>query len=46
MNEQGKKIYEPPRIEIIEFELKESIASSADHGSNVVCSETTWGEDW
>ncbi|GEM_PF-3438711 len=35
-------IYERPVAEIHEFELQDSIASSADHGPNLSCSESIW----
>ncbi len=38
-NGRKEKTYEPPRIDIIEFQLEESIASSLDHGPNLSCSE-------
>lgn len=37
--EKEKEIYEKPEATIIEFELKDSIASSADTGSDAICSE-------
>jgi len=46
MKEKEVKVYEPPRIEVIEFELEDSIASSGDYGPNVSCGETTWGDGW
>jgi hypothetical protein len=32
-----KELYETPQIEIIEFELEDSIAASGDFGSNTFC---------
>ena len=32
-----KEIYESPLIEIIEFELEDSIAASGDFGSSTFC---------
>jgi hypothetical protein len=34
-----KEIYVEPIIEIIEFELEDSIALSGDFGSSTICSE-------
>ena len=34
-----KEVYETPVIEIIEFELEDSIAASGDFGSGTICSE-------
>ncbi len=43
--EKGRKekTYEPPRIDIIEFQFEESIASSLDHGPNLSCGEEIFG---
>jgi hypothetical protein len=35
----SKETYEVPKIEIIEFEIEDSIASSGDNGSDLICSE-------
>jgi len=35
--------YEKPTIEIITFELNDSIASSMDHGPNLSCGENIFG---
>jgi len=40
-----KKVYEPPVIEVITFELEDSIASSGDYGPNLSCSEQSWWGD-
>lgn len=37
--EEKKDTYERPTAIIIEFELKDNIASSADTGSDAICSE-------
>jgi hypothetical protein len=34
-----KEIYETPELEIIEFELEDSIAASGDFGSGTICGE-------
>lgn len=41
IKEEKKKleVYEEPQIEIIEFELEDSIALSGDFGSSTICSE-------
>lgn len=36
---EKKEHYESPEIEIIEFELEDSIALSGDFGSSTICSE-------
>ncbi len=36
---KSKEIYERPEVDIVEFELEDSIASSADTGSDTICSE-------
>ncbi len=41
--QEEKLTYEPPKIDIVTFELEDSIASSGDYGSNAVCSEGIWG---
>lgn len=40
MEKEEKKIYEPPQADIVEFEMKEHIASSADNGASTICSES------
>jgi len=35
----GKQIYETPTVEIVEFTLEESIATSGDFGSGTLCGE-------
>jgi hypothetical protein len=35
--------YTAPIVEIIEFKLEESIASSTDFGSNSICGEEIFG---
>lgn len=37
--EKKKEIYETPEIEVIEFELVDSIATSGDFGAGLACSE-------
>jgi hypothetical protein len=39
---QTKKDYERPTIEIIEFSLEDSIATSMDFGPSTICGEQTW----
>jgi len=42
MIKEKKKVlekYEEPQIEIIEFELEDSIAASGDFGSSTICGE-------
>ena len=41
MNEK-KQQYERPVAQIIEFELEDHIAASAQYGPNLSCSETVW----
>jgi len=36
--------YEKPCLEVIEFVMEDSIASSADYGSNVICTESFFGQ--
>jgi hypothetical protein len=43
MKKGKKEIYESPQIEIIEFELKDSIAASGDFGSNTFCGDEVFG---
>ena len=41
MNEKKPtETYQKPVAEIVEFELKDHIASSADNGSDTICSES------
>lgn len=42
MKKKQKEIYESPRIEVIEFELEDSIAVSGD-SSGVGCGEEMYG---
>ncbi len=43
MNEKNKKEeYVKPMIEIIEFSLEESIATSLDFGPSTMCGEEMW----
>jgi hypothetical protein len=37
MRKDKKEIYESPQIEVIEFELEDSIAASGDFGSGTFC---------
>jgi hypothetical protein len=37
--EKKREIYETPEIEVIEFELEDSIAVSENFGSALACSE-------
>jgi len=37
-----KEVYETPIIEIIEFELEDSIALSGNLGSSTICTEGIW----
>lgn len=38
-----KEQYETPILEIVEFELEDSIAASGDFGSNTMCGEEMFG---
>lgn len=38
-----KEKYETPTIEIVEFNLEESIALSTDFGSGTICGEEIYG---
>ena len=40
MEHEKKKKYEAPKAAIVEFESEEHIASSANHGSDTICSES------
>lgn len=39
-NQAKKKAYEAPEATIVTFEPEEHIASSANHGSDTICSES------
>lgn len=41
---KNKKLetYETPIIEVIEFELEDSIATSGDFGAGAICGEEVW----
>lgn len=41
-SKKKKEVYETPSIEVIEFELEDSIASSGDFGSGAICGEEVW----
>jgi hypothetical protein len=43
MKKEKKDAYETPKIEIIIFELEDSIAASGDFGSNTICGDETFG---
>ncbi len=43
MEHEGKEVYERPVIEVIEFELEDSIAASGDFGSDTICGEDVFG---
>ncbi|MFW5794491.1 MAG: hypothetical protein ACOCV1_03300 [Bacillota bacterium] len=43
MKEKQKEIYESPQIEVIEFELEDSIAASGDYGSDTTCGDESFG---
>lgn len=36
---EKKEVYETPKLEIIEFDLEDSIAASGDFGSGTICGE-------
>ena len=40
---EKQKEYEAPRLEVVEFQLEDSIAMSADMGPSLSCSETSGG---
>ncbi|MFP4479167.1 MAG: hypothetical protein ACLFPM_07015 [Candidatus Izemoplasmatales bacterium] len=43
MKEKTKEIYESPQIEVIEFDLEDSIAASGDFGPDTSCGgEGVW----
>ncbi len=37
-----KQEYERPTLEVIEFDLEDSIATSMDFGPSTICGEQTW----
>lgn len=37
MKETKKEVYETPKMEVVEFELEDSIATSGNFGSNTLC---------
>lgn len=43
MKEEKKEIYQSPQIEVIEFELEDSIAASGDMGPGVTCGDEMFG---
>lgn len=43
MKMQKKEVYESPQIEIIKFELEDSIAASGDFGENTFCGDEIFG---
>jgi hypothetical protein len=40
---KNKEVYETPKLEIVEFELEDSIAVSGDFGSSTMCGEEMFG---
>ncbi len=40
---KNKEQYETPKLEIVEFELEDSIAASGDFGSSTMCGEEMFG---
>jgi hypothetical protein len=38
-DQEDRVSYEKPEVEIIEFELEDSIATSGDFGSGAICTE-------
>ena len=40
-----KKVYEAPQIEVVEFELSDNIAMSADMGPGLSCGEWYGGDE-
>lgn len=38
--------YEKPTLEIITFELEDSIATSGDFGSDLFCSDSVFNDDF
>jgi hypothetical protein len=45
MKTEHKEIYESPQIEVIEFELEDSIAASGDFGPDTMCGGESYGGD-
>ncbi|CCV66513.1 hypothetical protein BN85314920 [Paracholeplasma brassicae] len=43
---QEKQKYETPTLEVVEFELKDSIALSGQGTSGTSGNEEFWGSDW
>ncbi|MCF7924723.1 MAG: hypothetical protein K9L64_06455 [Candidatus Izimaplasma sp.] len=43
MKKKQKEIYESPQIDVIEFELEDSIAVSGDYGSSTTCGDEAFG---
>jgi len=43
MKEKKKETYESPKLDVIEFELEDSIAASGDFGSGTFCGEESFG---
>jgi hypothetical protein len=43
MKEKKKEIYESPLLEVVEFDLVDSITASQDFGSGLVCGEESYG---
>jgi hypothetical protein len=39
---EKKETYETPKLEVVEFELEDSIAASGDFGSSTMCGEELW----
>ena len=44
MKKHDAPTYEAPTITVVEFSLEDHIASSADYGPNLSCSEGIWGD--
>jgi hypothetical protein len=40
---KNKEQYETPKLEIVKFELEDSIAASGDFGSSTMCGEEMFG---
>ncbi|QLY39857.1 hypothetical protein HF295_02870 [Hujiaoplasma nucleasis] len=43
MNTEKKEIYETPTMDVIEFELEDSIAASSNSGSGMTCGNEDMG---
>jgi hypothetical protein len=43
LKKDKKEIYESPHLEVIEFELEDSIAASGDLGSSLTCGDEVFG---